>query len=584
MQDEELKEIVENLRLLGSDVSDVEVKKATGGLPRSARETLVAFANTRGGTLILGLDEGAGFTASGLADPAKMSSDLAAMCAADIEPPLRPHIGIHDFEGTKILVAEIPELPPDRKPCFSRGAGMTQGTFVRVGDGDRRLTSYEVQLLLANRGQPRDDETPVPGTGLTDFDPGLVTAFLARLRTRRPYAFGELDDVAALRRAKALVTDDAGADVASVGGLLALGRYPQEHFPQVMLTFVHYPTPEGANAETGERFVDNVVAEGPIPVIVRDALLTVRKNMTRRSVVRGAGRVDIWQYPEAALREAIVNALVHRDLSPEARGTQVQVEMYPDRLTVRNPGGLFGPVTEERLGEEGVSSARNASLLRILEDVPLPGSAHAVCENRGSGIRTMINALRAARMSLPEFKNRVSTFSVTFPNHTLLGDETVEWLNSLGERGLSESQCIGLAILREGGHLDNQTYRTETRVDSRVATQELRDLIARELVVQIGNRRWARYRLAPALMPASGTVVNRGPRRADRRREILNALAAGERSRTELAKITGLTDQTVAHWLRILRNEGLVEATEEKVRNPATRYRRTGKIALGEEG
>ncbi|SED67859.1 ATP-dependent DNA helicase RecG [Amycolatopsis tolypomycina] len=584
MQDEELAEIVENLRLLGSDVSDVEVKKAEGGLPRSARETLVAFANTRGGTLILGLDEGADFAATGLSAPAKLSSDLAAMCATDIEPPLRPHIGIHDFEGGQVLVAEIPELPPDRKPCFSRGAGITQGSFVRVGDGDRRLTSYEVQLLLANRGQPHDDEAPVPGTGIADFDPALVATLLNRLRTRRPYAFGELDDIAALRRAKALVTADSGTVVASVGGLLALGSYPQEHFPQLMLTFVHYPTAEGANTETGERFVDNVVAEGPIPVMVRDALLAVRKNMTRRSVVRGAGRADVWQYPEAALREAIVNALVHRDLSPGSRGTQVQVEMYPDRLTVRNPGGLFGPVTEERLGEEGVSSARNATLLRLLEDVPWPGGGHAVCENRGSGIRTMINALRAARMSLPEFKNRVSTFSVTFPNHTLLGEETVDWLNSLGEHGLSESQCVGLAILREGGHLDNQTYRTETRVDSRVATQELGDLIARELVVQTGNRRWARYRLAPSVLPATGAASGVSARRADRRREILNALAEGERSRAELAAATGLTGQTVAHWLRILRSEGLVEATEEKVRNPGTRYRRTGKIALGEEG
>lgn len=582
MQDEELAEIVDNLRALGSDVSDVEVKKAAGGLPRSARESLVAFSNTRGGTLILGLDEQAGFTATGLSDPTKMSSDLANMCTTEIEPSLRPHIGIHEFEGVRILVAEVPELPPNRKPCFSRGAGLSQGSFVRVGDGDRRLTAYEVQLMLANRGQPHEDEAPVPGTGVADLDPVLVEALLERLRTRRPYAFSELDDIAALRRAKVLVSDEKDGIVASVGGLLALGRYPQEHFPQLMLTFVHYPTPDGADLATGERFLDNTVAEGPIPVIVRDALVAVRKNMTRRSVVHGAGRADIWQYPEAALREAIVNALVHRDLSPDARGAQVQIEMYPDRLTIRNPGGLFGPVTEEQLGDEGVSSARNASLLRILEDVPLPGSAHAICENRGSGIRTMINALRAARMSLPAFKSRVSTFTVTFPNHTLLGDETIEWLNSLGEHGLSESQCIGLAILREGGHLDNQAYRTETRVDSRVATQELRDLLARELVVQSGNRRWTRYQLSPALLPDSGATAGSARKRADRRGEILAALGDDERSRLELAVATGLTDQTVARWLRILRSEGVVETTEDNVRNPATRYRRTGQIALGE--
>ncbi|MEV7039252.1 ATP-binding protein [Amycolatopsis sp. NPDC051061] len=129
MQDEELAEIVDNLRALGSDVSDVEVKRAEGGLPRSARESLVAFSNTHGGTLILGLDEQTGFAATGLSDPTKMSSDLAAMCTTDIEPPLRPHLGIHEFEGVRILVAEIQELPSNRKPCFSRGGGHEPGQF-----------------------------------------------------------------------------------------------------------------------------------------------------------------------------------------------------------------------------------------------------------------------------------------------------------------------------------------------------------------------------------------------------------------------------------------------------------------------
>ena len=206
---------------------------------------------------------------------------------------------------------------------------------------------------------------------------------------------------------------------------------------------------DGPDVVTGERFIDNVVAEGPIPIMVRDALIAVRKNMTRRSFVRGVGREDVWEYPTDALREAIVNALVHRDLSSDSRGSQVQIEMYPDRLMVHNPGGLFGSVTADRLGEEGVTSTRNAALLRILEDVPVPGTDRPVCENRGSGIRTMIAALRAARMTPPEFTDRLSRFTVTFPNHTLLGDDVVRWITSLEEHGLSESQCIGLALLRK---------------------------------------------------------------------------------------------------------------------------------------
>ncbi|MFL6052501.1 MAG: ATP-binding protein, partial [Actinoallomurus sp.] len=433
MLDAELAEIVDNLRTIGADIADVEVKKAQGGLPKSLRETLSAFANTQGGVVILGLDEAQRFSVTGLPDPAKLAADLASMCSEDMEPPLRPLIKIHTFEGAQVLVAEVPEIDPAQKPCCSRGTGITKGSYIRVGDDDRRLSAYEVQVMLSSRGQPRDDEQAIHGVGLEHLDPTGVDALIARLRTSRPYAFKDLDRLAVLRRAKVLVPGENGENTVSLAGLLALGNYPQEYFPQLMVTFVHYPMATGPRS--GERFLDNVTLEGPIPVMVRDTLAAIRRNMSRRAIIGGAGRQDVWEYPETALREAVVNALVHRDLSSGARGTQVQVEMYPDRLIIRNPGGLFGPVTVDALGEEGVSSARNATLIKLLEDVPLPGETRTVCENRGSGIRAMLDSLRAAGMSPPQFTDKISSFLVTFPNHTLLSGETINWIHGLGQQG-----------------------------------------------------------------------------------------------------------------------------------------------------
>src|SRR5262245_30783353 len=118
MLDGEVVEIVENLRLLGGDGADVEAKRAETRLPSSIRATLSAFANTSGGTVILGLDEAAGFAATGVRDPAKMANDLASWCATEMEPPLRPLIRVHQFEGVSLVVAEVPELDPASKPCF----------------------------------------------------------------------------------------------------------------------------------------------------------------------------------------------------------------------------------------------------------------------------------------------------------------------------------------------------------------------------------------------------------------------------------------------------------------------------------
>jgi ATP-dependent DNA helicase RecG len=574
--DAELAEIVANLRAIGADIADVEVKNGGGGLPKSLRETLSAFSNTCGGVVILGLDESRGFAAVGLLNPAKLAADFGSMCSSEMEPAIRPLIQIHQFEAEQVVVAEIPELDPGQRPCFYIGAGMTKGSFVRVSDGDRRLSAYEVQMMLSSRGQPRDDEQAVPGTGIGDLIQASTDALIARLRTSRPYAFQDLDRLAVLRRAKVLVPAQDGKEAVSLAGLLALGSYPQEQFPQLMLTFVHYPTVTGAQSAAGERFLDNVALEGPIPVMARDALAAIRRNMSRRAVVAGAGRQDIWEYPETALREAVVNALVHRDLSGSAMGTQIQVEMYPDRLVIKNPGGLFGPVTVDSLGEEGISSARNATLIKLLEDVPLPGETRTVCENRGSGIRSMLDALLTAGMSPPQFEDRISSFAVTFPNHTLLSEETLRWITGLGEHGLTDSQCVALAILREEELLDNRAYRAATGVDSRVATAELQDLVARELVAQTGTRRWAQYRLSPR--PASR--VSGAASRADRRPALLAALADATLSRAELAIQTGLSEQTVRRWLTIMREEGTVDLVGNGPRSKSVRYRRARQEAL----
>ncbi|AGM10551.1 ATP-binding protein [Amycolatopsis keratiniphila] len=577
MLHEELIEIIANLRVLGGDHAFVEAKRAETKLPKSVRETLSAFANTNGGVLILGLDETQGFEATGVRDAAKLEADLAAMCSENLEPPLRPLIGTHRFEDADLVVAEIAELPAGSKPAYNRGTGMTQGSFIRVADGDRKLSPYEVQLMLANRGQPRDDEQPVPGTTVANLDGALTSTFLSRLRRHRGRAFANLDDTSALRRAKILVGDEL-----SLAGLLSLGEYPQEFFPQLMLTFVHYPTKSGPDPRSGTRFIDNIAAEGPIPAIVDEALVALRRNMKRRSTIRGAGRAETWEYPETALREAVVNALVHRDYSGPSQGTQVQVEMYPDRLVIRNPGGLYGSVREENLGVEGTSSARNATLLKVLEDTPLPGSDRPICENRGSGIPAMLAAMRDAKLSPPRFADDISTFSATFPNHTLMGDGAVQWIASLHEHGLTDSQCHGLAMLFHGETLNNQAYRNANDLDSRVATEELGDLVARGLLVPAGGRRYAHYTLADDVVPASVDGPVREQRRADRREEILSALDEKEASRADLVAETGLPDRTVSRWIGVLLRQGLIEATEKNLRSPNVRYRRTRQRTLDE--
>ncbi|MCF6525256.1 ATP-binding protein [Streptomyces sp. JJ36] len=579
MTPEELRDILASARTFGAEAADIEAKKAESNLPKSCKETLSSFSNTPGGgTLILGVNEDSGFAVTGTQDAGKMQADLAAMCRTEISPPLSPTISIINIDEKNVVVAEVSELPREQKPAYCISLGMNRGSFIRVGEGDRRLTPEEVQQLISDRGQPLFDQEAVPGSSLSDLDARAVDGYVERMRTSNPRIFGDAPQEVILRMTR--VTIKSGDDdLLTMGGLLALGLYPQQYFPQLNLTFVHFPTTSGESTSTGVRFLDNVSINGSIPVMAKEALQAIQRNMSKRALIVGEGRRDVWEYPPEALREAIVNALVHRDLSPGSRGTQVQVEMYPDRLRILNSGGLFGALDIERLGEEGRSSARNSLLMKLLEDVTVPGEDRTVCENRGSGIRAMNTAFRQAGMSPPRFSDRTTSFEVTMPNHTLLDDDTVKWLTTLGREGLRDSQCIALSLMRRGEVLDNSKYRSATGVnDSRAATFELQDLVARELVDQTGIRGGARYTLSDYAASAGREGKHRS--RPDRRRQITQLLSVhGELSKAQISELLNLNPKTAEHWIRTLKNEGKVEPTQAGQGQHA-KYRLSSQLGL----
>ena len=593
-EEAQLAAVVALLRRRGTDLNTVEVKASGRDLPKSIRDTLSAFSNDSGGLIVLGLEEHEGFRPLETFDAARMRNNLASTCADEMTPPVRADIEIEDFEGHQVVVATVPEMEPRQKPCFVTARGRYAGSFTRGGDGDRRLTEYEISMLTANHGQPRDDLEPVPGATLEDLASDDVAALLQRVRTRQPGAFATVSDEVALTRLGVLVRCDDGLAV-SVAGLLAIGSYPQQFFPQLNVTFVSIPATRKDNIPAdGPRFLDNRNITGSIPVMVQESVNTIIRNMGTRSTIRGTGREDIYDYPVEALREAVTNALMHRDYSPASRGSQVQIEMFQDRLLIQNPGGLFGTVTEDDLGAEGVSSSRNSTLATLLQDVALPGSRDVVCENRGTGIPAMIAALRRAGLGLPDFKNRIARFGVTFPKHSLLHQDTLRWIESLDSGPFTDTQAMALAMMRHGRVLTNAHLR-QIGIDSRDASALLANLVARDLAVRTGGRRYATYVLGPrateepqpslfdeqatphsghdqnAVTNPSPTPTGRRSRRDDRLAQITAqfADADGPLTTAEVAQLTGLKRAMAVRYIN-----ALVEAGKLVPTAPTTSRRR----------
>ncbi|WP_427384501.1 ATP-binding protein [Janibacter sp. G56] len=390
-------DLLARLRVAGGDTTDVEVKSAAGGLPTSMTSTLCALANLPGGGwVVLGLDEKAGFAPVELGDVNALRQGLAGKARA-CSPPVQ--VTFHDAEvaGRPVVVAAVAECSPSAKPCrvVSTGSG-----WVRFWDGDFTMSAVEEQAFLAQRQPPHFDRSPVEGATMADLDQDLVAVWAATVAERDQFGLGRFTGRELLFRAGIVTADD----VPTKAGLLALGVHPQQFFPRYLLNLS--VTSQGAT-----RAVDPVALSGPIPVMLDGALEWARRVFTRAVVERDDGSVhDAWTYPLEAFRELVANALVHRDLDAWSEGAGVEVRLTPDRLVVTNPGGLYG-VTVDRLGRQGVTSARNGRLLEVCRYARSKADSRVV-EALASGIPRVISSMAEQGHPPPQFQDSGIRFTV----------------------------------------------------------------------------------------------------------------------------------------------------------------------------
>jgi ATP-dependent DNA helicase RecG len=302
--------------------------------------------------------------------------------------------------------------------------------------------------------------------------------------------------------------------------------------------------------------------------------------MRKSTLIEGLFRRDIPVYPQEVVREAVCNAVAHRDYSSYVRGSYIQIRMFANRLEIQSPGGLFGNVTVENIEEE--HSTRNARLMRMMEDMHL-------VENRGSGIKAMLHAMRHANMEPPRFDDRRSSFKVVFMNHTLMNPEAVSWLNQFRGVHLDDRQRLALVFLRHHDAIANSEYRRLTHVDALMAGQELRGLVQSGLVEQRGAGRWTSYVLKTrdTSPGATGEVTRQVPdkyptstRQVTPQEVSVLQAAVKPASRSTLQQSSGLRDREhfMDSVLKPLLDGGLLEITiPDKPRSSKQSYRLTEK-------
>lgn len=488
---EEIEQLIREIQVQQCELDDVEVKAAHQGTPSRLYDSFSALANrSGGGVLLFGIDENVHFAVTGVHDANRLIADVAGKATDEMEPPLRLLFFTAEIDGHTVVAAEVPEVPIEQKPCYHKFAGLQRGSYLRVGESDRLMTDYEIFGFVSNRVQQDYDRALVADATLDDLDHDRLEAYLDVLRaanSEAPYLRQSFEQVLKTLR---IVRDDQGVLRPTMAGLLTFGIYPQSFEPQLVITFLQYfGSSEYEPAPNGARFLDNKKFEGAIPAMVNAAYNYILKTLRKSTLVSGLYHQEIPEYPSVAVREALVNAVMHRDYSPYARGSYIQVRLFADRLVIESPGGLYGSVTVETIAE--LQSTRNRQLMRFAEDLQM-------VENRGSGINTMLDEMHKATLEPPIFDDSRSTFRVTFYNRHLLEPETQKWLNAFAAHKFSEQQLMALAYLHHREKITNSEYQRLNFVDKSTATRELRGLVQAGVAVQQASRCWRYYKLADA--------------------------------------------------------------------------------------
>lgn len=403
MTNEELLRKLEFIKNYRCESQTLELKSAERGCPTRLYDTLSSFSNQdEGGIIIFGVDEKQKYSEVGVYDPQDIQKKINEQCL-QMEPVIRPVITIVEKNNKFFVAAEIPAIDLAERPCYYKGKGRLRGAYTRIGDSDEPMTEYEVYSYEAYRKKYQDDIREVPRANLETLDDNALAQYLFSLKVGKPN-LGKLGDNTIYELMS--ITRNGFFTLSAV---LLFGFYPQAYFPQLCITAISVPgIAIGETDKDGARFLDNERIEGTIPAMLDGAIQFVKRNMRTKTIINPytGKREDKTDYPLTAIREAVLNALVHRDYSIHTEGMPIQIIMFEDRLEIHNPGGLYGRINVDQLGKVQADT-RNPVLASALEVMGLT-------ENRYSGIPTIRREMQEFKLLPPEFLNERGSFIVKF--------------------------------------------------------------------------------------------------------------------------------------------------------------------------
>ena len=409
-------------------------------------KTIVAFANTAGGKLIIGIRD-KDHSIIGITNPLLEEEKLANLITNGIEPKIVPNIEVISYRNKTLVVLEI--FPGPSKPYFLKQLGVSKGVYFRVGSTNREADQEMIAELTRSVNRQFFDESPMPDLNPEAIDFRVASGFFS---SKRKLTQKDLETLE-------LVVNYQGQKVPSVGGIILFSPQREKYFPDCWLQAGCF---EGKDKS---KIIDSrEIHDYPFDAIDK-ALEFVKKFSLMSYEITGAKRKENWSVPLDALREVVINAYAHMDYSQ--KGAPIRLSIFEDRIEIENPGLLpFGLTVPDIL--EGISKVRNKVIVRVMHELDY-------VERWGSGIQRILASCRASGLPDPEFREISTRFRVTL--YTL----------SFKAPKMDEIDLKIIDCLRHSTGLGTTDIATKIEISPRTTRERLKRLLDLKLVVEIGT-------------------------------------------------------------------------------------------------
>lgn len=448
------------MRFPESESNTLELKS---DIPRNDQiiKTIIGFCNLHGGKIAIGVSDDRRIQGLSEQEIERAMESLHGSIYDACSPHIIPRMSVQRFNEKAVLIIEVCEGM--NKPYYRRSEGIEKGTYIRLGRHTMRATPEIIQELKWQSNGIDYECLPIYQASQEDLDEIKIKKFLSNRKNR---GVAELDEQ--VMKSYNMIAYDQSKKYPSVLGVLLFGRAPQYYISEAMIICTHFQGTSGREA------IATIDCEGTLFEQFNQAHAFLTERLYRSFSIKGLKRKEQLEIPEEAIREALLNAIVHRNYHIKA---PTKIAIYDDRIEFFSPGQFPGPIRIENL-KAGITYLRNPIICKILREAEY-------IEKLGSGFITIFNSYEKRGLKTPQIIEGENYIKCILPRGKMLITDS--------KRTDDNQQILDLFAAKKEIHVNDVVMKLS--VSRATAIRKLNEMIKQNLIRKIGKTKGTHYRM-----------------------------------------------------------------------------------------